>query len=225
MPLNATSPSLRDRVAAWDPLWVLIGVNLAVFVAVHLFAGTLLGDLVALNVVFDPSALLSRPWTLLTSAFGHFDANHLLFNMFGLWVFGRAVLQAYGPRHLVALYLAGGIVASMFHMVLSVSPMLGASGAVLALSVVFALTYPHRKLLLWFVLPIPAYLAVGAFVVLDVLGLVGPGDGIAHAAHLGGAALGAAYWAWALRSQRGGGVGWPGGGRRAGRGPRRRSRR
>jgi len=198
-PLNQPNPSTAGpfaRISTWNPLHVLMGLNVAVFVAIHVLADSGLGDLVLSNVVFDPRTWLTQPWTLLTAAFGHYDANHLLFNLFGLWVFGTPVLHRYGARHLVALYLAGGIVASIFHLVLSSAPMLGASGAVLALSVVFALTYPHRKLLIWFILPMPAWLAVGAFVALDVVGMVGPGDGIAHAAHLGGAALGAAYW-WA----------------------------
>ena len=200
VPLNRkSSTGPWATVASWDPVWVLMGINIAVFVLVHLLRGTTLGNLVAANAVFDPAALTARPWTLLTAAFGHFDANHLLFNMFGLWMFGTPVHRRYGTRQLVGLYLAGGIVASLFHLVLSASPMLGASGAVLALSVVYALTWPQRRLLIWFILPMPAWLAVSAFVALDVLGLVGPGDGIAHAAHLGGAALGAAWWAARLR--------------------------
>ncbi len=37
--------------------------------------------------------------------------------------------------------------------------------------------------------------AVVLFIAMDVMGMVGPGDGIAHAAHLGGAAFGGALWA------------------------------
>jgi len=189
VPLQAAPPR-----RGWSPLAVLLAVNVAVFVALYVLIDTPMGEPWAALMVMDPATVLYRPWTLLTAAFSHFDANHLLFNLIGLWVFGAPVQARYGPRAMVVLYIAGALCASLAHLALSSSPMLGASGAVLALSVVFALTFPQQRLLVWFLLPMPAWLAVGGFVVLDVVGLVGPGDGIAHAAHLGGAAFGAAWW-------------------------------
>lgn len=189
-------------------LAVLLGINLAVFVGFYLLIDTSLAETYAQQMVMDPGKVLQRPWTLLTAAFSHFDTNHLLFNLLGLWVFGGPVQSRYGSRALLVLYGLGALCASLAHLALSPSPMLGASGAVLALSVVFAMTWPQARLLLFFVLPVPAWLAVTGFIVLDVVGLVGPGDGIAHAAHLGGAALGAA-WVMLRRRGRAGGPGRP----------------
>jgi membrane associated rhomboid family serine protease len=171
-----------------------MGLNVAVFVAFHLLLDTAAGPWLGDQMVMDPRTVWLRPWTLLTAGISQFDANHLLFNLLGLWVFGGSVQRAYGGRSLVVLYVLGALCASVAHLLVSSAPMLGASGAVLALSVVFALTFPQQRLLVWFVLPVPAWLAVSAFVALDVVGMVGPGDGIAHAAHLGGAVLGAGWW-------------------------------
>jgi membrane associated rhomboid family serine protease len=148
---------------------------------------------------------LGRPWTLLLAEFSHIDPTHLLFNMIALWTFGRAVESALGPRRLLALYGAGGVLASLGHVVYGLAvgsdaPALGASGAVSAIAVVFAAMFPRARLYLNFFIPLPAALAVGLFLVVDLLGVLNPtGDMIAHAAHLGGALYGFLYWLIAIR--------------------------
>ena len=78
--------------------------------------------------------------------------------------------------------------------------LLGASGAVSAIAVVFACLYPRAWLLLNFFIPVPAALAVGFFFVLDLGGVLNPrGDMVAHAAHLGGALFGFVYWTFSVR--------------------------
>ena len=72
--------------------------------------------------------------------------------------------------------------------------MVGASGAVAGIVVLYALNFPRRTLLLFFVLPIPAWVAGVFLVVSDIWGAMGQGEGnIAYAAHLGGAALAFLY--------------------------------
>ncbi|MBX2797117.1 MAG: rhomboid family intramembrane serine protease [Myxococcales bacterium] len=194
----------EDRKNADRALWALIGINVVVFVAwaqvSYLPGSSLLGMvlrdhfLVGLPVVDD-----LRLWTLVTSAFSHIRPWHLIFNMIGLYVFGRAVGQAKGTRVLLQLYLVGGIVASLGHVLYAMAsgdptPALGASGAVMALAVMYGLMFPNRVLLVNFFIPVPAGVAVGLFIVMDLVGLISLGSPIAHAAHLGGAAYGFAYW-------------------------------
>ena len=119
--------------------------------------------------------------------------------MFGLWVFGRAILPLTGERGFVHLYAAGAIVASAGHLVYqyvsgSPAPALGASGSVMAIAVVYAALFPRNTLLVGFFLPMPAAMAVGLFILIDVAGMIGGRGGIAHAAHLGGVAYGLAYY-------------------------------
>jgi len=186
-----------------DPMQLLGGIlalNVAVFVLWNTTVHSPVGAILRANLLVQQATVLTHPWTLLTYAITHYDTTHLLFNMFALWVFGRSVMERYGWQDMVILYVGGALVGGLAHVVSSPAPALGASAAVMAVSVVYGLTFPNRTLLLGFFLPVPAWLAVVLFIGMDVMGMVGPGDGVAHAAHLGGAAFGGVLWA--LRNPR-----------------------
>lgn len=149
----------------------------------------------------------SDPWNLprlLSHAFLHADVMHLLFNMIGLYSFGTAVEARLGRDELLRLYLAaavfGGAVWFVVHQVTGVpAALLGASGAVNAVAVLFAWYYPHAQILLMGIIPLKAWVASALFIGIDLLGFLGNhGSTIAHEAHLAGAALGLAYgyWGW-----------------------------
>ncbi|MBW1877051.1 MAG: rhomboid family intramembrane serine protease [Deltaproteobacteria bacterium] len=194
-------------------LWGLVGANVLVYVAWQmairqgeesLWVGVMADHfLVSLEAMFA-----GRVWTLLTSAFSHIDPFHLFVNMLALWVFGRDVYRVTGSRGFLHLYVVGALLASIGHVAYSLlsgspNPALGASGSVMAIAVVFAALYPRRILLVNFFIPVPAALAVAAYVVLDALGVFGgTTDNVAHAAHLGGAAYGLLYWLIVLRRKR-----------------------
>jgi hypothetical protein len=72
--------------------------------------------------------------------------------------------------------------------------MIGASGAVMAVLVLFALHFPHQRVLLFFVIPVPIWLLVIFYVLWDVFGASTRGAGIAYFAHLGGALFGLIYY-------------------------------
>ena len=141
------------------------------------------------------------PWQLVTSAFLHGDLMHLLFNMFGLWMFGGVVEQTLGSKKFAVLYgvcvlgasaLQLGVVSwpfmgdalppNMFF------PTLGASGGVLGVLAAFGTLYPEQKIFLLFLpVPIPAKWFVLGYAAIDLLGGLGAyGSNIAHFAHLGG---------------------------------------
>lgn len=152
------------------------------------------------NFLVSSDGLVSGAlWTLLTSVISHASPLHLTFNMWGLWLFGREVEPLVGPRGFLHLYVAGGITASIGHVLYCFAtgvsvPALGASGAVMAVAVVTAMLFPRRRVLLFFFIPMTLRTAVGLFVVMDVLGVFSPlPDRVAHAAHLGGALYGLLY--------------------------------
>ncbi|MBN2800408.1 MAG: rhomboid family intramembrane serine protease [Deltaproteobacteria bacterium] len=187
-------------------LWGLIGLNVLVYILWQQARGSQAGqDLMAANFLVSADGVLAgRVWTLLTSAFSHIDPSHLLFNMIALYVFGGDVARVIGTRGMLHLYLVGGLVASLGHVAFnlladSTTPALGASGSVMAIAVLFGALFPRRTLLVQFFIPVPAALAVGGYLVMDFLGLFGHGSGIAHAAHLGGAAYGLAYYVLTVR--------------------------
>ncbi len=184
----------------------LVALNVAVFALWHTVGRSAEGRAVLAENFLVSVDSIQRPWTLLLAEFSHVDSVHLLFNMVALWSFGRAVEIALGARRLLSLYVMGGVLASLGHVVYglvmeSPAPALGASGAVSAIAVVFAGMFPRARLYVNFIIPLPAALAVGLFLLIDLFGVLNPRpDMIAHAAHLGGAFYGVLYWMLAVRS-------------------------
>lgn len=195
----------QEAERANQTLWTLIGVNVVVFILWQLSRNSLFEIFMAEHFLLSLESVRSlRLWTLVTSGFSHYSASHLLFNMLGLWVFGQEVADRVGWKHFLHLYLAGAIVASIGHLLFGIflgtsAPMLGASGAVMAISVVFAALYPDRTLMINFLFPVPAAIAVAFYILLDIFGLGQSGSGVAHAAHLGGALYGLLFWWWKFK--------------------------
>jgi membrane associated rhomboid family serine protease len=201
--VNWAASVRRDAENADQVLFTLMAINVAVFILWHiaLGAGWFAQSLMSAHFTVSAESILNlRVWTLLTSAFSQVELFHLLFNLLGMWVFGREVGHRVGPRGLVVLYVGGAVVASAAHVLYNLIsgdlvPALGASGSVMALAVMFGAMFPNRTLMINFFFPVPAAMAVGLYVLLDVFGLFGVGGGgIANAAHLGGAAFGLAYY-------------------------------
>jgi membrane associated rhomboid family serine protease len=142
-------------------------------------------------------------WQFITYGFVHSpQPEHVIVNMLVLWMFGRDVEAIYGGKEFFKLYLAlvafGSISWAIGNRLMGTSlgvPVVGASAAVAGVLLLNVLHYPHRTLLLFFVLPVPAWLA-GIFLIgIDVLGTLGNSN-VAHGAHLGGVALAFAYFHW-----------------------------
>jgi rhomboid-like protein len=183
-------------------LYALIAVNVAVHLAWLMARDSEPAlDFMAANFLVSVDHLAAgHVWTPFTAAISHMDTNHLLFNMLALWVFGRDTADVLGPWRFLHLYVAGGIVSSLayvcFQLVTGVdAPSLGASGAIMALAVVYAALFPTRRLLVLGLVPASAPIVVIGYTLIDLLGVVSRfSDGVAHAAHLGGAAYGFVYW-------------------------------
>lgn len=155
-------------------------------------------------VLQNVGQLLWGACTFLTSGFAHSPLRaggiwHLVFNMFGLFVFGRDLEERLGRREFLAFYLVSIVFANLLWLpTMLLLPIdaygLGASGAVYSLVVLFAMTYPFRKLLLMGIFPLDAWVVGVMYVALSLFGFLSSGhDGVAHAAHLGGALFGFIY--------------------------------
>src|SRR5512132_425005 len=164
----------------------LVALNVAVFALWHTFGRSDAGEAFMAEHFLVSVESLRRPWTLLLAEVSHIDPAHLLFNMVALWSFGRVVEVALGGRRLLSLYLVGGVIASLGHVLYGLvmgrpGPALGASGAVSAIAVVFAAMFPRARLYLNFFIPLPAAVAVGIFLLIDLFGVLHPrADMIAH---------------------------------------------
>jgi membrane associated rhomboid family serine protease len=136
------------------------------------------------------------PWQLLTYMFLHGGLFHLLFNMLALWMFGMELEMVWGSRRFLIFYLACGLAAGVANIVVApllgqAGPTVGASGAVFGVLIAFAMLFPDRPIYLYFLLPVKAKYMVTAYIGLELFfGVTNTTDGIAHVAHLGGAAAG-----------------------------------
>ncbi len=154
-----------------------------------------------------PQVFYGQIWRLVTYAFCH-DRNdvwHILVNMVFLWWWGRTLEGMYGSKEFLYFYLAAAMAASLAFMGLELvtgtqHPMVGASGAVFATMMLYAVHYPRDRIYIFFVLPIEVRWLVFLYAVFDLhpvlKQLSGDGslDGVAHAAHVGGLAFGFLYW-------------------------------
>lgn len=156
---------------------------------------------------------------LFTYMFMHANFQHIFFNMFALWMFGRVLEQVWGPKRFLLFYMLCGIGAGLiqelvqyieYATVLSnyttvqtgygLIPMseylnmmrtVGASGAIYGILLAFGMLFPNSQM---FVFPLPfpikaKYFVMGYAALELVLGISG-GDGVAHFAHLGGMLFG-----------------------------------
>ena len=147
-----------------------------------------------------------RWWTFLTSGFAHApkDIRHILFNMAGLFFLGKHVEAKLGQGEFLRFYLVAIVLGSVAQALRAylLDPTAGtwvgcygASGAVTAVVILFVCYFPKVTLLVFFVIPAPAWV-VGIFVIaINVLGANGYGDArVAHDVHLVGAVFAFAYF-------------------------------
>lgn len=178
--------------------WILLGTMLAVTVLAQMARfGAGRAAFVAHFTLTTSSYL--RPWTLLSSIFAHAGVAHLLLNGLVLFFFGPAVERRIGTRALIALFLATGAVAGIAQVAVaaavgSAAPVLGASGAILAVLGVMTILEPDATVLLFFVIPMPLWMVTAGFAVVDFVTMLstGFGGGVANLAHLVGLGLGLA---------------------------------
>jgi membrane associated rhomboid family serine protease len=163
------------------PLWVLIGINLVLFIA------TLINDNVLFQLGLVPSLFRERPWTIVTNMFVHAGFWHLFGNMLTLFYFGRALLQLVGQNKFLLLYFGGGILGNILYIWLGApqSIAIGASGAVYAIAGALAIMIPRVRVFAYFIIPMPLWLLVLVFFVLWSFI-----PGVAWQAHIGGLVAG-----------------------------------
>ncbi len=135
-------------------------------------------------------------WQPLTYMFLHGGFFHIFFNMLTLWMFGSDLERQWGTREFLKFYFICGIGAGIITFLLTLNstvPTIGASGAIFAVLVAFAVLYPNRIVFL-FIFPIKVkYLVTGLIAIGVVAAWSQSHDGIAHFTHLGGAAIGYLY--------------------------------
>ena len=200
-----------QRQSDWTAVITLIIANVAVWV-LNLLSDGLFGGRNFINNVLalrgDLPEHLLECWKLVSYGFTH-DATspwHLAFNMLAIFFFGRAVEQVLGKAEFYRFYFVA-IVASGLAWLISVNVfsdgfvppdrtyLIGASGGVMAVLAVFVWYFPRQEVLIWGILPVPAWALGILYFVTDIQGATQGGGNVAHVAHIGGAVFGLLY-AW-----------------------------
>jgi len=184
----------------------LIAINIAIFIIDGLVGPPHHGDVshaLSLN-----TGVLTQPWLwwkFLTCGFAHASYpyyQHILFNMLGLFFLGRMVEQRYGRKEFLWFYMVTIVLGSVSWCVLNriqgipanVS-LVGASGAITGVVMLFALNFPKQTILLFFVIPMPAWVLGVMIVLFNIFGTTGAGEpNVAYGVHLAGAGFALAYY-------------------------------
>jgi membrane associated rhomboid family serine protease len=136
-------------------------------------------------------------WQLVTYIFLHGGFFHILFNMFGLYMFGSELEQLWGTREFTKFFFLcgiGGAIASVIVSPHAFVSIIGASGAIFGLLVAYGVLFPNRLIYLYMIIPIKAkwfviiYGAINFFSALSV-----SNTGVAYVTHLGGMLVGFVY--------------------------------
>ena len=157
------------------------------------------------------------PYQIATHMFAHSPTSflHILFNMFGLWMFGKALENVWGAKRFLFFYLVCGVGAAVAHLTVqyfrceellqaamanapvgnlvgAVAPVVGASGAVMGIFAAYGYLFPNTELFIMFIpFPVKAKWAILGYIAIDLFaGVSNSGDNVAHFAHLGGALTG-----------------------------------
>ncbi|MCX4644350.1 MULTISPECIES: rhomboid family intramembrane serine protease [unclassified Streptomyces] len=142
-PAASRPRTITGGTIAADPRLVtkiLIGINVAVFIAVHVW-DRLLSDFVLIGAwppapyVPDQGVAGGEWYRLVTSMFTHQEVWHIAFNMLGLWWLGGPLEAALGRARYIALYMVSGLAGSALTYAIAgpSEQSLGASGAVFGL--------------------------------------------------------------------------------------------
>lgn len=198
---NPMQPLGSERRPA---LWLkLVVINIVLFV-LQKFADMWAPGVIEQWFGLSGGAVASgQLWQFFTYMFLHGSLLHLLVNMLTLMFAGREIEALLGPRHLLGLYLGGGLLGGILQLAFTggSAVLVGASAAVFALLIAFTTIMPETEimLLLFFILPVrlkAKFLALGLVVLSLFFILTGTGGNIGHFAHLGGALFG---WLYAHR--------------------------
>jgi membrane associated rhomboid family serine protease len=194
--MRTLNQDIREKLSRLNVFEKIIVANLVVFIVSSIilkFQGFGLG-LEWLSLSKSASALIYKPWTLLSYGFTHYSFSHLFFNMLVLYFFGRSFSNLFkadlGLKVFLLGILSGGLafvaVYSLFPsgILTTAGPLVGASSGVRAI-IIFLCVYLPNKELRFFTFRFPLKYIGIALVVFDLPGLFSQNSG-GTVAHIGG---------------------------------------
>ncbi len=180
----------------------IILANIILFVAFFIASFFIDSETLFSNIALKPATILSgeKLWTIVTSMFMHGNFTHLFLNLVSLWFIGLFVERLIGKKRFIYVYFGAGLfagllfilVAYFFNIDMNVYAV-GASGAIFGLGGLLAILTPRLPVLVFFVIPMPMWMAMIALLGILWIFSLGLDIPIGNVAHLGGLLLGVAY--------------------------------
>ncbi|WP_298534385.1 rhomboid family intramembrane serine protease [uncultured Algibacter sp.] len=201
--MTTLTQDIKEKFSNLNVLEKIIAFNAVVFI-LSLVIKPYLGWMTLPSDVVD---FILKPWSIITYAFLHYDAMHILFNMLWLYFLGRMFLNLFSPKMALNIYFLGAISGGILFMLCYTifpsvfqanSRLLGASAAVRAL-LIFLCAYMPNQDIRFFTFNLKLWYLGAAIVVFDVLGVFAgisnpeTGNAGGNLAHIGGALLGYFY--------------------------------
>ncbi len=181
----------------FNATFIIIGVNLMVFLLTSTMRG--LTPYLSLNVIAIHDYKMY--WQFFTYMFVHADFSHLLFNMLGLFFFGLSVERTIGSREFLMIYVVSGVLCGVISYLAYLFSgaymvrLVGASGAIYAMLLAYAVIFPRSRIYIWGLLPVPAPLLVAVYAGIEIASqLLTLQAGVAHMTHLAGFAVAWVYF-------------------------------
>ncbi|MGV3773480.1 MAG: rhomboid family intramembrane serine protease [Verrucomicrobiales bacterium] len=149
-------------------------------------------------------------WQLLTfqflhAPFGYGGMLHILFNCFGLYMFGMSLEQNLGSKGFLKLYFFAGTFGGLFHALGNFvapdffpAPVVGASAGVTGLVAASAIFFPTAQISVFMLFPIPARVFLVFMILFSIFGILTDRSRVAHGAHLGGILAALVYVRWVM---------------------------
>lgn len=173
----------------------LIYWNIACFIVSYVIFGLLQIDFLSfVSLSSNPADLLWKPWSILSYSFFHSDFIHIFFNLIVLHFSGQLFLTFFTQKQLLGLYLlsalfSGAVFVVAFYLMEVVSPIVGASGAIMAILVATTVYQPLMNLRLMLIGNVKLWHVTVVVLLIDVMQLRLENSG-GHIAHLAGAFFG-----------------------------------
>ena len=132
-------------------------------------------------------------WQPITYLFFHGGIWHVLINMFVLWMFGSELERIWGKHQFLKFYFMTGIgsgIVTMLFSLKSMTPIVGASGAVYGVLLAYGLTYPNRQIYLYGIIPIKSIWFVIGIGFIAFMSSFNNLSQVSHITHLSGMLIG-----------------------------------
>ncbi len=172
-------------------LFIIIGINVVMQIIQYAVP-----NIVYNYLALSPGGIFrGRIWQFVTYMFVHStNISHLLFNMLALYFFGRQLERELGSWEFLLFYLSTGAVSGFLSFLLFLLTgsnvlLIGASGAVFGILLLFATFHPDARILIFFVFPVSAGIMILIYVAYELLmQFSNRNSNVSHITHLAGIA-------------------------------------